>query len=71
MKAATAASAPSSAGAGTEIPEALQNLSIHLVEEIHVRASLPTTFRARLEAEGAKSLRIGVRLGRVESAFDG
>lgn len=51
----TAATAPTSAGAGSGIPEALQDLAINIFEEAHVRASLTTTFAALLEELGPEN----------------
>ncbi|MEO7794625.1 MAG: SRPBCC domain-containing protein [Thermoanaerobaculia bacterium] len=44
------------ATAGTGLPAALQNLSIRIVEETHVRASIATTFEALLEELGPGNL---------------
>lgn len=46
------AGAPTAAGAGSGIPDVLHNLTLHLVEETRVRASLATTFAALLEELG-------------------
>jgi hypothetical protein len=54
-KAATTTVDPSAASAGTGLPQALQNLSIRVVEETHVRASVATTFEALLEELGPEN----------------
>lgn len=44
--------APTSAGAGSGVPAVLENLTIHIAEETHVRAALAATFEALLEELG-------------------
>ena len=46
---------PTAASAGVGLPQALQNLSIRIVEETHVRASVATTFEALLEELGPEN----------------
>lgn len=52
VKRAKDAKAPTSAGAGSGVPAVLENLTINITEEMHVRASLATTFAALLEELG-------------------
>ena len=54
-EAATITIDPTAASAGVGLPQALQDLSIRIVEETHVRASVATTFEALLEELGPEN----------------
>ncbi|MEO8275041.1 MAG: SRPBCC domain-containing protein [Thermoanaerobaculia bacterium] len=49
---ASAAQAPSSANAGSGVPRELESLTVNITQEIHVRASVATTFEALLQEMG-------------------